>query len=605
MTSRTSFFNAGIFRMTVKRFLWGAVAYFFGLFMTCTFPVLMRRDDWTESMVQVGGRESILMDNGGMYLTLVAAVIVPIVVAMLLFRCIHDKKQNVFVGSLPVSRTSYYVSSLAGGFVLMALPILANGLLLMLIGLSKPIMLPLSATLAWMGTGLAMLFVMFAFAVLSATLTGNSAMAAFFYGFLQALPLLVALALTGVGAYFVEGCPVEGELLSTVLRYMPICWFFSHGNTLFEPSGLLMLGVYLLGAAALYVLAGVLYGIRRSEKTGDVTVFRFLNPFLKYFITLCSALFMLALYSTSEPDSGGTFLVVSLIVTAVTCFACEMILKKSVKVFKTSYKGYFGFLVVTVAVVCVVAFTGLFGYSRYIPKEEDVAWVTMDNGRYYPDGRPTSSEEGAIRYVLKEHEKFADEAHPFDRLKDVHSGKPGIYVRYGLKNGKTLTRYFYLSDLDRVLDYERELFAYPDYKKLYINGAALDWTRAKNLYLYSAYDKGNRSMQSRQEIKALMDIYQREVLTLTYDEYCRGDDAYYVDIEMAKGEKGATGDFLRGTQSWYTSFFVNKSCRETVAWIDDYFDRTEPEYSDYYYYEVYEEPQAVATEVPQAAEPEE
>ena len=103
------------------------------------------------------------------------AIVVPTVVALMVFRFIHSKKQAIFIHSLPVSRKANFISSILAAFTLMCIPVIANVAILIFISLLKyGNYFTVPDCVWWMIYNLAGLFLMFSVSVFSANLTGNS-----------------------------------------------------------------------------------------------------------------------------------------------------------------------------------------------------------------------------------------------------------------------------------------------------------------------------------------------------------------------------------------------------------------------------------------------
>ena len=101
MTSKISLFNKGIYKSTVRRYLWGSVLYFIILFMVTSMVILfdVDKDNTWRYMEQSGS--ALILDDMFLFLPQFIAHFVPTVVALLIFRFVHSKKTSVFVHSLP------------------------------------------------------------------------------------------------------------------------------------------------------------------------------------------------------------------------------------------------------------------------------------------------------------------------------------------------------------------------------------------------------------------------------------------------------------------------------------------------------------------------
>ena len=215
MTSKTSFFNKGIYKSTVKRYSSGAVLYFVILLLSTGISVLMNID--AERSVTFDRAYPLILRSSYMALPILLAIVVPTVVALLVFRFIHSKKQAIFIHSIPVSRKANYISSILASFTLMCAPIILNGIILILIsvcGFGE--YFGIADCMAWMGYNLLGIFLMFSVAVFSANLTGNSFAAAGINILIHSF-LFITVATLGVMAEaFIYGYNENYEIYNSI-----------------------------------------------------------------------------------------------------------------------------------------------------------------------------------------------------------------------------------------------------------------------------------------------------------------------------------------------------------------------------------------------------
>jgi ABC-2 type transport system permease protein len=128
MISRVSLFNSGIFKSAIKRNIWGSVIYFIILFLMTSMPLIsnINNDYFFGRTYNV----PLLYRDGYLFAPVMLSVVVPTVVAMLLYRFLHSKRTAVFVHGLPVTRSANYISTLCAGFVVMTLPVIVNTMIL-------------------------------------------------------------------------------------------------------------------------------------------------------------------------------------------------------------------------------------------------------------------------------------------------------------------------------------------------------------------------------------------------------------------------------------------------------------------------------------------
>ena len=176
MISKTSFFNKGIYKSTVKRFAWGSVLYFAMLFITTVLSLYLNTPRGYEHIpYDYYENTPLILRSSYFTAPILMAIVVPTVVALFVFRFIHSKNQSVFTHSLPVSRKANFVSSIIASFTLMFAPIVVNGIILMLMstfGFGQ--FFTVYDCAVWIGYNMLGLFMMFSVAVLASCFTGNS-----------------------------------------------------------------------------------------------------------------------------------------------------------------------------------------------------------------------------------------------------------------------------------------------------------------------------------------------------------------------------------------------------------------------------------------------
>ena len=176
MISKTSFFNRGIYKSTVKRFAWGSVLYFAMLFICTSLSMFLNTPRNFEHIPYDHYQNNPLILRSSYFTSpILMSIVVPTVVALFVFRFIHSKNQSVFTHSLPVSRKANFISSILASFTLMFAPVIVNGIILMLMsafGFGQ--YFTVYDCFLWIGYNMLGIFMMFSVAVLASCLTGNS-----------------------------------------------------------------------------------------------------------------------------------------------------------------------------------------------------------------------------------------------------------------------------------------------------------------------------------------------------------------------------------------------------------------------------------------------
>lgn len=237
-----------------------------------------------------------------------------------------------------------------------------------------------------------------------------------------------------------------------------------------------------LAAALAYALAGlvlaavglVVYRTRPLETAGDVVAVKWVRPVFKYGVAFCAAvtigIFLRELFRTLLP--GGMWPMLGLMVLGglIGYFAAEMLLRKTFRVLRRSWKGALALCLALTAAALTMNYD-LIGFNR-APSRYNVVSVYLWGPYTYPSDSAshfdiycTDSED--IEAVLALHQAIArDQQELQDRLEhDRYSTgydpenpdqplvqSQNVYFSYNLADGSQLTREYtlqlYSTDLE-------------------------------------------------------------------------------------------------------------------------------------------------------------
>ena len=130
MTLKTSLFNKGIYKATLRRYVWGSVLYFILLFLSTGIMIILNEDPQHAYNTGIYGRAAKLLAGEYMIIPMLMSIVVPTIVGLMVFRFIHSKKTSIFVHSLPVKKKANYISSVLAALTLMAAPVILNTVIL-------------------------------------------------------------------------------------------------------------------------------------------------------------------------------------------------------------------------------------------------------------------------------------------------------------------------------------------------------------------------------------------------------------------------------------------------------------------------------------------
>ncbi len=553
MTIKT-FFNWGIYQSNLKRFYLGSVLYFLILFMSTSMIFLLGYDAngvW---------RYDRLLDDGRLEFSFFVAMCVPTVVALLVYRFVHSKKASIFAHSMPVTRLENYVSTILASFTLMAVPVILNGIILIMMSqFGYGYLFGVKSCLIWVGFNLLSLFVMFSVATISAMLVGNSFALVTTNVFLHIILPMIGGLLDGLSMQFLYGYSFETSMIDKLVDITPLA-YLSYTMTDIVRGGdisFLKLAAFTVLAIVFYVAGYLLYRKRNIETSEDVAAYKCLNPIIKYLITFIASVGTFILLSVNDIEKPVLFASVVLIVSAVVYFACDMILKKKVKIWKEAYKGYLGFLGAFAALMCFVTLTGVFGFETYVPKAEDVETAAMYNF-YYQDIEPFTESDEVNKYITEAHRMIVEGDIPINA--DPYNYDTRMHIRYKLKNGKSISRIYGVTHEMRD-DIMSILYEYPEYKK------ACEEVYREDVNDIIEVELGNESIRGTvDEFNELLECIRKDIDKLGYKDIHLGGNGYYKERchlhYMWTNERG---------EEMYMTISVNitEKYEETIKWFDE------------------------------------
>lgn len=465
MQSKTSLFSVAVFRNNLTRFwpLW--LTYFLIWFFVLPFRLLVRIPtsdaDYTLFLVTGGVLSSAL--NGGTIISFGAAGIA----AMSVWSFAYNHRSTSMYASLPVSRTAIFITNIV---TILGVFLSANVLVFLLaliVELAYGVLM-IGYLLQWLAIASMILIFFVGFAVLCAMLTGNIIVMPTVYLVLSFTSVVVMTILNSIFSEFVFG--YVRSYPDIVMYLSPFVAMFEfvgiyHGNTNAEGvytsahiTGWGTLAVYCGVGILLLGIAFVLFKKRRMESAGDTVAIPILKPVFKYCLSFGCALVVCSLlypvFSEYSWFSGGTSVVLKMCALMILgafagWFAGEMLIRKSLRVFK---KGWLGFGIVSLAVVVVMfaAEFDIFGYEKSLPDADEVKSISI----YSEDVRGLDKPE-LIQEVILMHGKIIDSKNELRTYENT--GERWIDIEYVLESGEIFARSYRLPyDMDAKLEDQAE-----------------------------------------------------------------------------------------------------------------------------------------------------
>ena len=392
-------------------------------------------------------------------------VIVPVISAVIVFRYLQQPGNVTLSHSLPFSRSTLFNTNFVSGFLMAALPIIANGLIYFVI--KRPVYVGYEgdtptlfgtifgtviehtdypngavniftggAIFQWVALALLTVLFIYTIVVFAGVVTGVSLLHFGFGLWFNFLLALLWLCLIFYFDQFFFGFYDSGSMLEIPLYTNPI--LFRLDSLDFTP---LRIGFFLAATALIALLAKWCYAIRPMERVGDALTFRFMQPLLNYLMAFMS-MTLFGLYFDQSFDAP----LLGVAIGAVLGFIIgRMIVTKSLLIFnKATLKNFVIYALAMILLMGSFQFD-LFGYEDRIPEIDDIesAYFPMDG--IFDDFTlaDVSNYEDPIMlgYLTDIHREILRQRMV---IEGNNASKTNMRIEYQLDNGWEMTRRYRL-----------------------------------------------------------------------------------------------------------------------------------------------------------------
>ena len=467
MKSKISFFNRGISQNLLRRFwpLWAA--YFCILLLLLPGNLSSQATHFSSIGTQftsfeeaVSGMDLATVHEGiaVVYLSAFGGVIA----AMAMFHYLYQSKSCGMMNSLPIRRETMFLTAWLTGLVPLLLADLLVVLLTALLFCTRGL-LHVSALLRFFSLAAMGNIAFYGFAVFCAMLTGNLLVLPAVYVVLSFTAAVAENCARGLLATFVFGMINGGSKLHflsppvLLMDKLGTTWLQPYGYTL---NGLGVLAAYCAVGLLLSAAALLLYRRRRMETAGDVVAIQVLKPVFKYCLCFGTALvfahvILQTFFRQQARGLAAALLALGLMLIGafIGYFAAEMLIQKTLKVFRGRWRGF------TVACAVIALFVGVFefdltGYEKRVPAPDNVEFVSLWSAGEIAELKDPSLIAEAVdlhRAVI------ADKA-----LCEAEESDCGVTITYQLSDGRTLSRSYRLPRTDALVQKTEALLNTPE-----------------------------------------------------------------------------------------------------------------------------------------------
>ena len=416
MRSKTSCFNGTLFRKNLSRYwpLWGLASFIGALFPLAMLVNLLHsrfQNAWTP--MQTKEMYYAVLSYGVPVISIVYAVLC----AMAVWNYLYNARSVGLMHTLPIRREGLFLTNTLSGLVMIAIPYAVTGVMIVLVSLLYGGIEPVGVLVTILGVAGESLF-FFGLATFCAFIVGNVFMLPALYGLLNFLAVLTDFTVNLLAQGFCFG--LNSSYSGTVEWLSPVVYLMQQvqpnsiyqenlvQNSVYNPYSTNVLtevhlengwliAVYAAVGVVLMALAWLMYRRRRSESAGDVVSVNWMKPVFRYGCAAFSAILggrlLYALFWESF-QNGLYFTVLPMILCmivggAVGYYAASMLLAKTLRVFRSTWKGMLAVALGCIALCAAMKFD-VFGVVRRVPAADSVKQVnlyTADSNYYLTPGQ--------------------------------------------------------------------------------------------------------------------------------------------------------------------------------------------------------------------------
>ena len=601
MKSKASYFSLSkpLIIENLRRF-WAIPALaFLVYFLSGIFPILMSYRHLTDLSSYL---EASLNNQQPFYMF--AHMIFPIIAAVVLFRYLQSISSVSVVHSMPFTRAKLYNSGFVSGLIMIAAPILANGLILLAI--SKPVynqydngtglmvntvdLFSRMDIMNWIWVSLIIAFTMFTVSVFAGIVTGNSLMhfaTAVWFNFL--IPALYAVFIAYF-SHYLYGFDTSGNWTEYGMKISPFL------NAL-QSSGVFGIGstiYYIVSFLLLSGLSSFLYHKRKLEHATDSLAFGFMEPIICYLIAFLG-MTMLGFYFQVLGNSELYMYAGFAAGTVIFFIIGQMIVKKTPRIYNLKSLKSFGIYSLIAAIFLVSLSFDLTGFEKRLPSPGDVhSFILTEDfslgsnpNMNYVNGRPVSTVFGSgnefyykdpenIKAAITLHQKLIENKNRLKETDNVLSSN--VYLSYNPGSALPMTRQYRIDyNFYKKSAEFKQLYESKEYKDYYSPGN-LCYDRLEEIYINSdAPNKQSIEIKSTTDMKELLSCLDQDYKQQSFEDMISLKHPYAtIDITFAyKNEDSGTPDHMTSTNVTYK---ISAKYKNTLQWLDShnyggYFDQ--------------------------------
>ncbi|MCG8484720.1 MAG: hypothetical protein MJA31_15510, partial [Clostridia bacterium] len=403
----------------------------------------------------------------------------------------------------------------------------------------------------------------FSIAVFAGVISGSSILQTIFgFGFLFIAPATILLFV----AYFEKflfGFTTTSKFDQLIVNISPIVSKIDSLKNFYNTKCMIW---YIALTLIMFVISYWLYTRRQLERATEPIAFDLLKPIFKYCVAFCG-MTVLGLYFMQLGENETFSMYTGFFIgSLVSYIIAEMIVQKSIWVFK-NLKGYFIFLIIA-ALFIVSIQTDVLGYEKRLPDISKVESIYIGSSSYRmeenfePLTTPENIEQGYLY-----HQSIIDNRKVLEEEIDGYYNS--VCIGYNYSDGKKLVRQYRLPrEFVSHNPYMKEVFESEEYKLTTDPIFKIDIDNIDFLDIDPELDHHHEPIRiiDRNEINEFWRVLNNDILNETYEEhYDTLIDLGQVDLKWKKSREEIADDFEK--DYYYYSPIIKQSYTATIEWL--------------------------------------
>lgn len=531
----------------------------------------------------------------------------PLCAGIYVFQYLQKSASTTSMHAMPFSRSKLYFTNLVSGIVMSLIPLIVIATILLAI--CKPAyynyafndgqLIDAAANaftrvrvLEWFADSAIIAIFVYACTVLAGVVAGSPVM----QGLLSVVFNFIAYAVAFPVVYFANEYIFGYEMdLAFLAKLNPMIYDFSKNSTI----GTKMAVAYIVVSLAILVLARVLYGLRKNERTGDAITFDFMISILGILATICG-LILGGLYFGIVGNGAGFIFVGYFVGAVLTFIITRMVLTKTVKIFNQRSLKEFGICILITALFIVGFWTDILGVGRFVPSASNVECVSisaMTNelsdgyGRYeieyfnIPDSEVLGYRWGRTCFTDKENIEVICELHRlaingrndicvsnkdyWDREGELDESYTPLDITYKLNN-RLVSRTYYVSSkwLDST-GVMATLYNSNEFKQNF----ALDnlvYDEIEHINVYNSLSCEEKEF-TKDEAKELLAAMNADFLARDYETEISIEDQTFVSLNIQYWTKDSVEKYVEAGKNYNgISITLRNSDKNTLDFLKNH-----------------------------------